>query len=267
MIKSLLMMIGFFVLTASAQADCTLFLGFSQVAQWEKVYERDPNVTGQFVQFGSFPVGQWSLWDNSNELFWYPGGFIEWWADPKYIGWTDGIWGTKCRDGEGIIPTSQSALKPQRIVINVVSGRFTWKTGTTESTLRADAQFVALKTVEVVKLARLKWGTQAEIFLQPVVGGPGHSLETACGKSFGDTTAYGVQVSRWHIVGDLAIDYIEENDLLGFLKGGLQEDFHRGPDVWLEFPCSTVFKDYRGHLTVKGSLEAAKRFFEFYSGF
>lgn len=229
------------LLAVNAFSECTLQLGFSQVSNWYINYERNPVVTGYYQQFGNFPPGQWSLWDNQNESFWAPGGFVEWWADPNYVGWVEALQATRCRATEGLGPVSPEADRPSRIVINVVSQN-------------PDPNFVAQKVLHVIALARARWGTQARIILQPVVGGPFHAV---CGNSWKDTAAKGVQVSRWHLVADTALAIIYNQNLAPGVEFG--------PDVVVEVPCSQAFKDYRGHLTNSAALWVARQMFYWYS--
>jgi hypothetical protein len=143
--------------------SCTLFIGYSQTNNW--------------WWFNGFE----SVVDGSKyELLYQFGGAIWKWADPGYEGWSNGI-----------VSGCTAGTVPDRIVLDVTEDFFI-STG--------DVSRVANDIRNAITTARSKFPTARQIWLQPVVGGPSHSL---C--LFGGNPANPVRASANHPFIDQAI--------------------------------------------------------------
>ena len=184
------------------------FIGFSQTRQW--YFE------GAFLS--QMPSG-------GTQLRWEGGGSIGNWADPAYVGWTtsalNGAW---CTTGSG---------NPDRIVMNI-SG----PTSTDVNQWHND-------TLAAVQNARRLYPGIRTVYLQPVVGGPGH---TTC-------TFNGVTVRA---------SFNEP-----YISQAISRLVSEGVGVWGANPLVHSCADYAddiGHLTPTGYGNAAVDVGAFYHG-
>lgn len=117
---------------------CTQVLGYSQTRQW---YLDSPD----FEQV----VGndQW-------ELLWRKGAGLRW-ENPSYAGWSDPV----------VSPCAERSRDPDRVVLTVGASR-----------CATDVSCIATGIRNSVATIRLKYPNVEQFLLQPVVGGPGHSL-------------------------------------------------------------------------------------------
>jgi len=132
-----------------------MMLGFLQVNQWFKPMKL--NLVSNPLQWG---------------IKWNPGGFVEDWANPYYVGWSNTL-GSNCRSGD--------LNHADWFFVNVVSPS-------------RDPQFMAAKLEAVAPLVSLKYSPTHLVF-QAVIGGPNNQ----------PCSTYGVEVSAWHPVAEQAI--------------------------------------------------------------
>jgi hypothetical protein len=116
---------------------CTRVLGYSQTRQWYLDAPDFEQVVGN---------DQW-------ELLWRKGAGIKW-QNPNYVGWTDPV-ASPCVERSG---------DPDRVLLTIGAGKCT------------DTSCRATEIRKAVATIRLKYPNVAQILLQPLVGGPAHSL-------------------------------------------------------------------------------------------
>jgi len=176
--------------------SCTLFIGYSQTNNW--------------WWFNGFE----SVTDDSRyEILFQFGGAIWKWADPSFEGWSNAV-SSRCPSG----------VAPDRIVLDVTEDFFISATDPALSVSR-----VANDIRSAIATARSKFPTAQQVWLQPVVGGPNHSV---C--AFGGNPANPVRASANHPFIDQAIALVVGGTVV------------RGPSPEV-FSCAD-YEDNIGHL-------------------
>ena len=176
--------------------SCTLFIGYSQTNNW--------------WWFNGFE----SVTDDSRyEILFQFGGAIWKWADPSFEGWSNAV-SSRCPSG----------VAPDRIVLDVTEDFFISATDPALNVSR-----VANDIRSAIATARSKFPTAQQVWLQPVVGGPNHSV---C--AFGGNPANPVRASANHPFIDQAIALVVGGTVV------------RGPSPEV-FSCAD-YEDNIGHL-------------------
>ena len=122
-----------------AGGACMEIIGFSQTQQW------------YFGGGGNEFLSQ--MPSGSTQLRWQGGASIDAWSDPAFVGWTPAALANSC---------SASSSNPDRIVLNISGG------------YNADVNWWHDQVAQAVANARARYSNLRTVYLQPVVGGPGH---------------------------------------------------------------------------------------------
>jgi hypothetical protein len=181
---------------------CTEFVGYSQTTSWYSDPSGFRSVT--------------ALDQSRYELLWNSGGAVHLWADPAYAGWSNGI----------SFGCAQSSTAPDRVVMDVTEDFYL------DDPANGGVAGVVTDIRNVIATIRRKYGSVRQIYLQPVVGGPGGSTCTVGGVP--------VRASVNHPFIDQAIDQVVAGGSGGF-------DVRRGADPTVS-SCAD-YSDYIGHLS------------------
>lgn len=180
-----------------ASFACTIFIGYSQTNNW--------------WWFGGFE----SVTNNDRyEILFNFGGAIHYWADPGYAGWSNGV-SSGCRP----------SASPDRIVLDVTEDFFISTSDPSQNVAQ-----VARDIRAAIATARAKYPSARQVWLQPVVGGPGGSV---C--AFNGRTSDPVRASWNHPFIDQAINQVVGGTIV------------RGPSPTVR-TCAD-YEDNIGHLT------------------
>jgi hypothetical protein len=157
---------------------------------------------------------EWVTDNDRYELLFQFGGAIRYWADPSYAGWSNSIT-SRC----------QPSSTPDRIVLDVTEDFFISTTDPQQNVAKVAGDIRA-----AIATARAKYPSARQVWLQPVVGGPGGSL---C--NFGSGTSNPVRASWNHPFIDQAINQVVGGSVV------------RGPSP--EVRTCDDYADNIGHLT------------------
>lgn len=119
---------------SSAPPVCTQVIGFSQSSEW-------------YQTAGVFESG---VGDARWQLLWNPGGGVDRWQDPDYVGWSNAL----------VSPCAQGSAAPDRVLLTI-SGPF-----------GADEQAWADAIQATLDQIAIELPSAQKVLLQPVVGGP-----------------------------------------------------------------------------------------------
>jgi len=127
--------------TAPGTFTCTQVIGYSQTSNWYSI-----DVSGAFESV---------VVDARYQLLWNGGAAVHFWGDASYAGWGNGPY-SAC---------SSSSTAPDRVILDVTEDFFVDSTtvGQVANDIRA-----AVATIQSKYSSSLR-----QIYLQPVVGGPG----------------------------------------------------------------------------------------------
>lgn len=185
---------------------CTQIIGFSQTALWFWTAE----VVGD--------ESQWQLLHNG-------GGATRYWADPNYPGWANRL-ESKC---------TLSSTTPDRVILNVARDEYTTDVAAVETDIRN-----AIVTI------RGKYPSAREIWLQPVVGGPGEAICPWPGAPFN-----AVRASYMHPTVDQAINRVTGGTIVQAIDPHVRT-------------CAD-YEDQIGHLTESAADAIGQGIGEFYA--
>jgi hypothetical protein len=119
---------------------CTQVIGYSQTSNWYDGFET-------------------AVTNSRYQLFWYGGGAVRLWADPSYQGWVNGALYSPCASGSGA---------PDRVILDVTEDFFV-----DPSTVGQVASDINAAIANI----RTKLPSVRQIYVQPVVGGPGGTTQ------------------------------------------------------------------------------------------
>ncbi len=186
---------------------CAQIIGYSQTRNWYPFFEQ------------GIDEGAWQLVARS-------GGVARRWADPGYAGWSNAP-SSAC---------AQNSLAPERIVMDVTRDEYQTDVAVFEQDIR-----------NVIATIRGKYPSVRRIVLEPVVGGPNHTL---CPPGATGTAA--VRASFNHPTIDEAIARVLGGDVI------------RGADPVVR-SCAD-YADKTGHLTTDGARAVGGMIAQFYAG-
>jgi hypothetical protein len=187
--------------TPGGSFTCTQFIGYSQTNNWFG----DAN---GFRVVGGLDAPRY-------EMLWNGGGAVHYWVDPGYAGWNNGV----------AFPCATNAYAPDRAVMDVTEDFYLDDPST------GGVSRVVTDVRNVIATIRSKYPSVRQLYLQPVVGGPG-----------GSTCAIGgvnVRASVNHPYIAQAIDQVVAGGTPGF-------DVRRGPNPTVS-SCAG-YADTTGHL-------------------
>jgi hypothetical protein len=193
---------------AGGAFTCTQFIGFSVTTSW-------------FSNAGGFQAVT-ALDQSRYQLMWAGGGAVHYWADPTYPGWTFGV--------SNPTPCALNSLAPDRVVMDITEDFYI------DDPVNGGVARVATDIRNVIATIRSKYPSVRQIYLEPIVGGPG--LDT-CGR---------VRAAVNHPYLKQAIDQV--------IAGGVGFDVRRGPDPTVQ-NC-TQYVDSVGHLDSPGQQAAGQ---------
>ena len=189
---------------------CTQFVGYSQTNNW-------------FGDANGFRVVS-GLDARRYEMLWNGGGAVLYWADPGYAGWNNGV----------AFPCATNAYAPDRVVMDVTEDFYL------DDPANGGVSRVATDIRNVIATIRARYPSVRQIYVQPVVGGPGGSTCVVGGVN--------VRASVNHPYISQAIDQVIAQGTPGF-------DVRRGPNPTVS-SCSG-YADNIGHLADGGTVGQA----------
>jgi hypothetical protein len=187
---------------------CTELIGFSQTLMWEE--------TPEFQQ--QIDTSRW-------QVRFRAGGDVDLWADRNADGWNAPVQ-TDCVGGGSPVlcsPCASGSTAPDRVIFTITLGAY-----------ESDVQVWIQKIQAAVATIRLRRPQARQIVLQPVVGGPRHTICSMAGQP------QGVRASFNHPFIDAALATVVQDspDLVAGIS----------PEVRA---CS-AYSDEVGHLTETG---------------
>jgi hypothetical protein len=190
--------------TPSAVFTCTQVVGYSQTTSWYS----DPNgFRGSAVDASRY------------ELRWIAGGAVHVWADGSSGAWSTGV----------SFGCSQNANAPDRVVMDITEDFYI------DDPANGGIARVASDIGNAIATIRSKYPSVRQIYLQPVVGGPGGGTCTVAGVP--------VRASVNHPYINQAIDQVIAGGSGGF-------DVRRGPSPTV--PSCADYQDSTGHISPTG---------------
>lgn len=189
--------------TQTTAFQCTKVVGFSQTNQW---------FTAGFENF---------VENNRRQLLWRSSSNIDLWADPNFAGWSEPL----------VSPCAQASTNPDRVVLTISGNR------------NSDPNWWADQIRAVIGVIRAKYPAVRQIVLQPVVGGPNHSVCMFEGQA--------IRASENHPVIDQGIAKVLGGDVFAGIS----------PEVRT---CAD-YRDQLGHLQAAGNQVAGETIGRYYA--
>jgi hypothetical protein len=151
--------------TIPGQFTCTEILGFSQTLQWMDTTEFEQHIDD-------------ARWQARLRA----GGHIDVWADPNADAWDPPVQATCTDTGATMFlcsPCARGSDAPDRVLVTITLQEYL-----------SDVQVWAQKIRAAIATIRLKHPSVAQIVLQPVVGGPMHTVCPVPGVPLGVRASY-----------------------------------------------------------------------------
>ena len=234
--------------------NCTQVIGFSQAIGWFQAgFEQAPGIDNS----------QW-------QYLGHPGASIEMWTNPNYDGWLNtgdrlNYVDSPNTDNDHIYSNcATNAINPDRVIVSITSTPNPLNAPSTSITYQNKNEKISADDLNdwiidiktVISVIKSKYSNARQIVLQPVIGGPNHSLCPSPASTPADLLARypNVRASVNHPIVDQAIDSIvAELGAQSVAKGF--SPLVRG--------CSD-YADYMGHLTNPGYTAAAATIGNYY---
>ena len=187
---------------APGSFTCTEVIGYSQTSNWYSV-----DVANAFEK---------AVVDARYQLRYELGAAVHFWADPSFGGWS----------GTPFSPCAAGSVAPDRVVMDVTEDFFI-----NDGDPSHDRSQVLADVRAVVATIQQHYPAVRSIYLQPVVGGPGHTIQCSINGHL-------IRASANHPIIDSVIDQA---------VGGIVQ---RGPSPTVR-SCADYIDDglYVGHLT------------------